>query len=276
VELIGRLVNVMKTLVSAAALSVSGLRVRFADQVVVDDVDIDIGTGECVGLIGESGSGKTTIALAVLGLLPTGAHVTGSITVDGHEIVGSADRRLRGMRGRRVAYVGQDAVASLNPLATVGYQLGLPLRRHRGLSRRASSTAAGALLEQVDLPASLLRAYPTQLSGGQRQRVAIALAIACQPALLIADEPTTALDVTTQAGILTLLRDLPGRDPATTSSLLLISHDIAAVSQVCPRLTVLRYGRVVEQGPATRVLAEPAHPYTRDLVAAAAALDLAS
>jgi ABC-type glutathione transport system ATPase component len=151
----------------------------------------------------------------------------------------------------------------------------LPLRRHRGLSRRASTAAAGALLEQVDLPASLLRAYPTQLSGGQRQRVAIALAIACRPVLLVADEPTTGLDVITQAGILTLLRALPGRDPATTS-LLLISHDIAVVGQVCSRLAVLRHGKVVEQGPATRVLVQPTHPYTRDLVAAAAALDLTS
>lgn len=252
------------------ALSVSGLRVRFADQVVVDGVDLDIGTGESVGLIGESGSGKTTIALAVLGLLPMGAQVAGSIVTDGREIVGAADRELRGLRGSRVAYVGQDALAALNPLATVGYQLGLPLRRHRGLSRRASAGAAGALLERVGLPASLLRAYPTQMSGGQRQRVAIAMAIACRPVLLIADEPTAALDVTTQAGILTLLRAL------APTSLLLISHDIAVVGQVCSRLTVLRQGRVVEHGPATRVLAEPAHPYTRDLVAAAAALDLVS
>lgn len=265
----------MKTAFPAAALSVSGLRVRFGDQVVVDDVDLDIGTGERVGLIGESGSGKTTIALAVLGLLPVGARVTGSIAVDGREIVGTADRELRRLRGRRVAYVGQDALAALNPLATVGYQLGLPLRRHHGMSRRASTAAAGALLERVDLPASLLRAYPTQISGGQRQRVAIALAIACRPVLLIADEPTTALDMITQAGILTLLRSLPGREPATTS-LLLISHDLAVVSQVCSRLAVLRHGKVVERGPATRVVAEPAHSYTRDLVAAAAALDLPS
>jgi len=259
----------MKPALPAAALSVSGLRVRYADQVVVDEVDLDVGTGERVGLIGESGCGKTTIALAVLGLLPMGARVAGSVTVDGREIVGTADRELRGLRGRRVAYVGQDALAALNPLATVGYQLGLPLRRHRGLSRRASTAAAGALLEQVDLPANLRRAVPAQLSGGQRQRVAIALAIACRPALLIADEPTTALDVTTQAGILTLLGALP-------TALLLISHDIAVVGRICSRLAVVRRGKVVEQGPAARVLAEPAHPYTRDLVAAAAALDLPS
>jgi ABC-type glutathione transport system ATPase component len=239
-------------------LRLSRLSVRFAGRTVVDDLDLTVGPGESVGLIGGSGSGKTLTALAVLGLLPAAAQVTGSITLDGTELRDAPERQLRRLRGSRLALVGQDALAALNPLATVGRHLGIPLRRHRG-------PAAEELLARVGLPPELLTAYPAQLSGGQRQRVAIALAVAGRPQLLIADEPTSALDPRTQAGILDLLRTLP---PA----LLLISHDLAVVSHVCARLAVLHAGRLVEQGETAEVMAAPRHPYTRALVASARAL----
>ena len=257
-----------------AVTEVADLVVRFGARVVVDKVDLALGRGEAVGLIGRSGSGKTTTTLAVLGLLPAGAQVTGSIRVVGVEVVGAVERELRRLRGRQVAFVGQDALAALHPLLTVGRQLSIPLRRHRGLSGRTLAAALADLLDQVELPAATRWAYPAQLSGGQRQRVAIALAMACRPALLIADEPTSALDPATQAGVLGLLRSLPLRSDRRTS-LLLISHDIAVVSQVCTRLVVLRQGRVVEHGDTTRVLARPAHRETHELVAAARALSAA-
>lgn len=255
----------------SASLRIAGLTVRFDARVVVDGIDLVIGPGETVGLIGGSGSGKTTTALAVLGLLPAGARITGSIIMAGVEVVAAAGRELRRLRGRQVSYVGQDALTALNPLTTVGRHMSIPLRLHQNLSGRALAGAAAALLDQVELPVRVLRAYPAQLSGGQRQRVAIAFAMACRPALLIVDEPTSALDTTTQARILDLLRTLPMRGEPRTC-LLLISHDIAVVSQVCTRLAVMHQGRVVEQGETTRVLAGPAHAYTRELVAAARAL----
>ena len=249
-------------------LTVSRLCVRFGDNLVVDEVDLTVGPGEAVGLIGGSGSGKTMTALTVLGLLPADARASGQASLCGVSVLGADLRTLRTLWGQGVAYVGQDALAALNPLSTVGRQLAIPLRRRLGLSGRALVAAAADLLEQVDLRAGVLRAYPAQLSGGQRQRVAIALAMSCRPTLLIADEPTSSLDATTQAGILGLLGGLSKRG----LSLLLISHDIAVVAQVCSRLVVLDRGRVVEQGLTGEVLTAPAHPYTAGLVSAARAL----
>jgi peptide/nickel transport system ATP-binding protein len=246
----------------------SGLGVRFGADAVVDGVDLEIGEAESVGLIGGSGSGKTMTALAALGLLPDEARTSGQVTIRGVPVLGADPRTLRRLWGSEVAYIGQDALAALNPLATVGRQLRIPLRRYRGLSGRVLAAAAAVALEQVALPAGMLIEYPGQLSGGQRQRVAIALAMACRPALLIADEPTSALDVVTQAGILELLGGLPRRGAA----FLLISHDIAVVAQVCARLVVLDRGRVVDQGLTHEVLAAPAHPRTAELVAAARVL----
>jgi peptide/nickel transport system ATP-binding protein len=236
-------------------LSVVDLTVRLGAQVVLNEVRFAVGAREAVGLIGASGSGKTTIALAVLGLLAASARVTGSISVAGIEMVGASERDRRRMRGRQLALVGQDALVGLNPLVTIGRQVSIPLRRHRGLSGRALTTASGELLEQVELTAGLLRAYPTQLSGGQRQRVAIAVAMACRPALLIADEPTSALDTTSRAGVLALLGGLPAGEHRT--SLLLVSHDIAAVRGICSRVVVLDEGSVVEAGPVDQVLRAP-------------------
>ena len=258
----------MKTVIFSGMLTASRLCVRFGDDLVVNEVDLAVGAGEAVGLIGGSGSGKTMTALAVLGLLPADARASGQVSLGGVSVLGADLRTVQTLWGSGVAYVGQDALAALNPLSTVGRQLAIPLRRHLGLSGRALVAAAADLLAQVDLEAGVLRAYPAQLSGGQRQRVAIAMAMACRPALLIADEPTSSLDATTQAGILGLLAGLPERG----LSLLLISHDIAVVAQVCSRLVVLDRGRVVEQGLTAEVLSAPAHPYTTGLVSAARAL----
>jgi len=247
-----------------AVLRMSRLGVRFGADVVLDGVDLAVGVAEPVGLIGASGSGKTTTALAALGLLPPGARTSGQVTVRGVPVLGAGLRTLRTLWGSEVAYAGQDALTALNPLATVGRQIRIPLRR-RGRTGRALAAAAADAMEQVGLPAGTLAAYPAQLSGGQRQRVAIALATACRPALLIADEPTSSLDVVTQAGILALLSGLPRRGTA----LLLISHDIAVVARVCARLAVLDNGRIVEHGPTYEVLAAPAHPRTAELVSAA-------
>lgn len=245
---------------------------RFGDQTVVEGVDLVIDSGESVGLIGGSGSGKTLTALAVLGLLPRGATASGSITIDGTEILGTSESFLRRVRGARIGFVGQDSLAALNPLVTVGRHLDIPLRRHRGLSRRAARAAAHELLERVGLPAGTHAAYPAQISGGQRQRVAIAMAVAARPAILIADEPTSALDPPTQAEILGLLRDLPQATDSSEPALLLISHDLAVVSQICTRLAVMHDGRLAETGATTALIEAPHHPYTRALVASARAL----
>jgi peptide/nickel transport system ATP-binding protein len=253
-------------------LNVSRLCVRIGDRVVLDTVDLTVVPGQAVGIVGGSGSGKTLTALAVLGLLPDTATPDGRIELDGADLCRAPERHLRRIRGARVGFVGQDALAALNPLATVGHHLRIPLRRHRGLSRAAAGHAVTELLGNVGLPARAAGAYPAQLSGGQRQRVAIAMAIAGRPALLIADEPTSALDPPTQAGILDVLRALPPAADGAPAALLLISHDLAVVGQICDRLVVMHHGRVVEAGDTADVVAAPRHPYTRALVASARAL----
>jgi len=255
-----------------AVLRISGLTVRFGGDVAVDGVDLEVGAGEAVGLIGASGSGKTMIALTALGLPPAHARIGGRVTLAGLEVLGSGVPTPRRSWGRQATYVGQDALTALNPLASVGRHLRIPLRYQQGLSGRALATAAARAVEQVGLPVGTLAEYPGQLSGGQRQRIAIAMAMACRPALLIADEPTSCLDVVTQAGILALLRRLPQHGVA----LLLISHDLAVVAQVCPRLLVLDLGRIVDQGPTHRLLTAPAHRCTTELVSAARALSAAA
>ncbi len=249
-------------------LEVTDLTVRFGDTVVVDRIGFGLDAGGRLGLIGESGSGKSITALAVLGLLPDGAAATGSIRFDGRELLGRSDRELSRIRGDRIAMVFQEPLTALNPLWRVGRQIGEPLRLHRGLSRRAAGVAAVELAAKVGLPdpQRLVRAYPHQLSGGQRQRVGIAIALACRPALLIADEPTTALDVSVQADVLALLTRLV--DEAGTA-LLYITHDLAVVASVARELAVMRGGRLVETGPTEAVLQAPRHPYTQRLLAAA-------
>ena len=230
-------------------------------------VGFSLARGATLGLIGESGCGKSMTALALMGLLPEGARVSGSIRLNGQELVGASDAALCALRGDRIGMVFQEPMTALNPLHTIGHQIAEPLRLHRGLTRSAARAEALRLLERVRLPqaAQRLDAYPHQLSGGQRQRVTIAMALACGPDLLIADEPTTALDVTIQRELLDLLHELVAD---RGMALLMISHDLAVMARMVATLLVMYGGTVVESGPTADVFAHRAHPYTRGLYAA--------
>ncbi|PZU47827.1 MAG: ABC transporter ATP-binding protein [Microbacterium sp.] len=247
------------------SLEVRDLVVEIDGRRVVDGVSFNVPDGARVGLIGESGSGKSLTALAVLGLLPEGASASGSIRWDGRELIGLSDRALAELRGDEIGIVFQEPRTALNPIRTVGRQIAESVRIHEGLGRREAAARAVAEAERVRLPdpAQLVRRYPHQLSGGQRQRVAIAMALACRPRLLIADEPTTALDVTIQAEILDLLGGLVERDGM---SLVFITHDLAVLSQIATDAVVLEDGKVVESGPLSRLLTAPASPITQGLL----------
>lgn len=247
------------------SLRVERLRVAFGGAPVVDDVAFEVPDGARVGLIGESGSGKSLTALAVMGLLPDGAEVTGSIRWDDAELVGMRDRDLARLRGSEMSMVFQEPQTALNPIRTVGRQIAEAARIHRGLSRAGARRLAVELAGRVRLPGpeSIVERHPHQLSGGQRQRVAIAAALAAEPRLLIADEPTTALDVTVQAEILDLMQGLvEGRG----LSLLFITHDLAVLSRIATHAVVLERGRVVEQAPVADLLSAPRHPVTQGLL----------
>jgi len=230
-------------------------------------VSFTIERGETLGLIGESGCGKSMTALALMGLLPEGAQAGGSVRLEGRELVGLDDAAFSALRGNRIAMIFQEPMTALNPLHRVGRQIAEPLRLHRGLDAQAARAEALRLLERVQLPeaARRLDAYPHQLSGGQRQRVMIAIALACRPGLLIADEPTTALDVTVQRQILALIAELVAQDGM---GLLLISHDLGVMAQTVQRMLVMYGGSVIERGPTAEVFRHLAHPYTRGLFAA--------
>jgi peptide/nickel transport system ATP-binding protein len=251
-------------------LDVTGLRIRYGDETVVDGVDLYVERGESVGLVGESGSGKSQSALAILGLLPKHAQVEGSIDFDGHQLLGASENTLNTIRARRIGMVFQDPMQALNPYLRVGAQLKQIILRH-GLAEKAqASTRAIEMLAKVGLPdpERQYRAFPHQLSGGMRQRVMIASALIAEPDLLIAAAPTTALDVTVQAQILNLLEDL--RDD---TALLLITHDLGIVAGYCQHMIVLERGRVVDAGPTTSLFAAPGHAHTRTLIAAAPRVD---
>ena len=247
------------------SLEVRDLVVELDGSRVVDGVSFDVPDGARVGLIGESGSGKSLTALAILGLLPEGATASGSVRWDSRELIGLPDRELATLRGDEIGIVFQEPRTALNPVRTVGRQIGESIRIHEGASRREASRRAVAEAARVRLPdpEQIVKRYPHQLSGGQRQRVAIAMALACRPRLLIADEPTTALDVTIQAEILDLLNGLVARDGM---SLVFITHDLAVLSQVATHAVVLDEGRVIEHGPLSRLLTAPASPITQGLL----------
>ncbi|TDB87906.1 dipeptide/oligopeptide/nickel ABC transporter permease/ATP-binding protein [Actinomadura sp. KC216] len=256
-----------------ALLSVRGLSVRFPGQggppvTVVDDVSFDVAEGEVFGLVGESGSGKTMTALSAAGLVPSPGTITArSIRLDGRELTGLSDDELTGIRGRGIAMIFQDPQDALSPVHTVGRQICEPLRTHAGLSKKEARERAAELLALAGVPDARRRLadYPHQFSGGMAQRVMIAQALACDPRLLIADEPTTALDVTVQRQVLDLLLDLRGR---FGMSILLITHDLGVVADVCDRVAVMYAGQVVETASTERLFSAPRHPYTAALLAA--------
>jgi len=252
------------------ALSLGNLTVTYSgrggDHVAVRDVDLHVGDGEIVGVIGESGSGKSTIALAAQGLLPDTARVQArELSVAGHDVAGFSEDDWCRIRGKDTAMVFQEPMSALNPCQRIGRQIAEVLRLHGLADRRTARARALEALRQVRMPDPERRLdhYPHQLSGGQRQRVVIAIALIANPSLIVADEPTTALDVTVQAGILDLLRS--ARD-TTGAGVLFISHDLGVVSRVCDRVSVMYRGRVVESGAAQRLLRDPQHPYTRALL----------
>jgi peptide/nickel transport system ATP-binding protein len=250
-------------------LAISDLSLAIHGLPILSDVVMAAGAGEVLGVIGESGSGKSMTALAVMGLLPQGAAVRGRVLLDGADLVQRTEAEMCRIRGRDVGMIFQEPMTALNPLQTIGDQVAETVRVHGGASRAEARALARATLERVGLPAARfpLSRYPHELSGGQRQRVGIAMAIALRPKLLIADEPTTALDVTTQAQILDLLRRLVDEDGM---GLMLITHDLAVVADLADRLAIMHRGRVVEAGPAGEVFREMRHPYTRALFAASA------
>ncbi|MFZ4756769.1 MAG: ABC transporter ATP-binding protein [Burkholderiaceae bacterium] len=243
------------------------LRTARGPAEAVRGVSFSLERGQTLGVIGESGCGKSVTALALMGLLPETARIDGSVRFAGRELVGLPDAELCRVRGDRIGMVFQEPMTSLNPLHTIGRQVAEPLRLHRGLGAGAARAEAVRLLERVGLPDARRRvdAYPHQLSGGQRQRVTIAAALACGPDLLIADEPTTALDVTIQAQILDLIADLVAE---RGMALILISHDLGVVAENVDRMLVMYGGQIVEQGPTPVVFARRAHPYTRGLFGA--------
>ena len=251
-------------------LEVQNLRIQLrTPRGLVDavrDVSFVLQQGDTLGLVGESGCGKSLTALALMGLLPESAQVNGSIRLQGQELVGLDDPALCRIRGNRIAMVFQEPMTALNPVHRIGHQVAEPLRRHQGLGAAAARAEALALLERVGIPqaAQRLDQYPHQFSGGQRQRITIAMALACKPALLLADEPTTALDVTVQRQILELIQGLVEEHHM---GLLLISHDLGLIARNTARLLVMYGGSVVERGPTAAVLQAATHPYTRGLLA---------
>jgi peptide/nickel transport system ATP-binding protein len=250
-------------------LEVSGLTVRFHTEdgpvLAVDTASFEMAERQVLALVGESGCGKSVTALALTGLLPKNAEIGGSVRFTGRELVGQPENRLTGVRGKDIAYVFQEPMTSLNPVLTVGRQIREVLYRHQRMARPAANRRALELLAQVGIPEPRRRLgeYPHQLSGGMRQRVMIAMALACRPRLLIADEPTTALDVTIQAGILDLLRTL---SEEIGTAVLLITHDLGVVADIADRVVVMYAGRTIEESAVDNLFASPSHPYTRGLL----------
>jgi oligopeptide transport system ATP-binding protein len=251
-------------------LDIGDLRVQFRTHYgtadAINGVDLTVHRGEALGIVGESGSGKSVTARTVMGLLDPPGHIAGGrIRLDGHDLLTMTPKQRRGLYGQKISMVFQDALSALNPVHTVGHQIGELYRVHRGASRKAAKDKAVEMMERVRIPDAARRVhdYPHQFSGGMRQRIVIAMALALDPELLIADEPTTALDVTVQAQILQLLRE---EQRSRDMGLVLITHDISVVREVTDSVAVMYAGNIVETGPTAQVLSAPAHPYTRGLI----------
>jgi oligopeptide transport system ATP-binding protein len=262
---------------SRPLLSVEDLRVQFWTSRgtihAVNGISFDITPGETLGIVGESGCGKSVTSLALLGILARAGRVTGGrATFEGRDLLGMTDEQLRHVRGRQIAMIFQDPMTSLNPVLTVGRQIREALETHFGMERDAADKRVAELLDQVGIPSAKMRLkdYPHQFSGGMRQRAMIAMALACEPKLLIADEPTTALDVTIQAQILDLLRGLVSE---RRTALIMITHDLGVVAGMCERVNVMYAGMFVETGDAEQVFARPRHPYTLGLLQSVPRLD---
>ncbi|WP_345285755.1 ABC transporter ATP-binding protein, partial [Kitasatospora albolonga] len=253
-------------------LEVADLAVDFGSQPAVRGVDLTLRRGETLGIVGESGSGKSVTALAVLGLLPGAARVKGSVRLEGRELVGLPSRELAGLRGNKVAMVFQDPLSAFTPVYRIGDQIVEAIRVHQKLDRAAARTRAAELLDLVGIPdpRRALDSFPHEFSGGMRQRAMIAMAIANDPDILLADEPTTALDVTIQAQVLDVLRTAQRE---TGAALVLVSHDLGVIAGMADRVAVMYAGRVVETAPVDELFAHPRHPYTLGLIGAVPRLD---
>ncbi len=253
---------------NAAQLSIRDLEVHYVtgEETVraVNGISIDLEAGDALGLVGETGAGKTTTAFSILRLLPkmTGHIAAGSIMFEGKNLLEATEEEMRSIRGNRISMIFQDPMTSLNPIFTVGAQIGEVFEIHEGLSKKDAFEKAGDMLELVGIPRERANDYPHQFSGGMKQRVVIASALACNPRLLLADEPTTALDVTIQAQVLRMIRELKSR---LNTTLVLISHDLGVVAQVCTKVAIMYAGRLVEYGPLKEVFKRPLHPYTEGL-----------
>nr|WP_325248493.1 ABC transporter ATP-binding protein [Amylibacter sp.] len=252
-------------------LKVENLRIELTTRAgiapVIDNLSFELGAGESISFVGESGCGKSMTALGIMGLLPekVGRIASGSITFNGEELTTASEKRLRSIRGNDISMIFQEPMTSLNPVYTVGEQIAEVIRAHQGLSRKAAWAQAIELLDAVRIPNAKGRVsdYPFQMSGGQRQRVMIAIALACEPKILIADEPTTALDVTVQAQIFDLLNEMKRQ---TGASIIMITHDMGAVAEMAERMIVMYAGRKAEEGPVEQVIEHPRHPYTKGLI----------
>ncbi|MBU2286928.1 MAG: ABC transporter ATP-binding protein, partial [Gammaproteobacteria bacterium] len=258
-------------------LQVDNLHIQLQTQrgpaEAVRGISFALERGDTLGIVGESGCGKSVTVQALMGLLPANAKLSGSIRFDGTELIGLPERNYREIRGNRIGMIFQEPMTALNPVHTIARQVGEPLRLHRGLSAAEARKAALALLKRVGIPdaSSRLDAYPHQFSGGQRQRIGIAMALACEPDLLIADEPTTALDVTIQAQILELMRELQDE---TGTAIVLITHDLGVVANIADEVAVIYQGEIMEAGTVDEIFKSPSHPYLKGLMAAVPHFDM--